>query len=45
MGQRTPLYAQHLLAHGKIVDFAGWELPIHYGSQIEEHHKVRRDCG
>jgi aminomethyltransferase len=27
------------------VDFAGWEMPLHYGSQIEEHHQVRRDCG
>jgi aminomethyltransferase len=28
-----------------MVDFAGWEMPIHYGSQIEEHHQVRRDAG
>ena len=28
-----------------MVDFAGWEMPIHYGSQIEEHHAVRRDAG
>jgi len=30
---------------GKMVDFAGWEMPIHYGSQIEEHHQVRKDAG
>jgi aminomethyltransferase len=30
---------------GKLVDFAGWEMPIHYGSQLEEHHQVRRDAG
>jgi aminomethyltransferase len=45
MSQRTPLYAQHLAAGGKMVDFAGWDMPIHYGSQIEEHHQVRNDAG
>jgi aminomethyltransferase len=28
-----------------MVEFCGWEMPLHYGSQIEEHHTVRRDCG
>ncbi len=45
MPQRTPLYESHLAANAKIVDFAGWEMPIHYGSQIEEHHAVRKDAG
>ncbi|HID82653.1 MAG TPA: glycine cleavage system aminomethyltransferase GcvT [Chromatiales bacterium] len=45
MSQRTPLYEKHLQAGGKIVDFAGWEMPINYGSQIEEHHQVRQDAG
>lgn len=45
MGNRTPLYEEHLAAGGKIVDFAGWEMPIHYGSQLEEHHQVRRSAG
>lgn len=45
MSQRTPLYEKHLQAGGKIVDFAGWEMPIHYGSQIEEHHQVRQNAG
>ncbi|TAJ21123.1 MAG: glycine cleavage system protein T, partial [Rugosibacter sp.] len=45
MPERTPLYAAHLAAGARIVDFAGWEMPIHYGSQIEEHHAVRRDAG
>jgi len=45
MIQRTPLYDSHVAAHGKIVNFAGWEMPINYGSQIEEHHAVRRDAG
>jgi aminomethyltransferase len=43
--QRTPLYPQHIAAGAKIVDFAGWEMPIHYGSQLEEHHQVRKDAG
>src|SRR5690606_1228329 len=29
----------------KMVDFGGWDMPLHYGSQVEEHHQVRRDCG
>ncbi len=45
MGHRTPLYEAHVQAGAKIVDFGGWDMPLHYGSQIEEHHKVRRDCG
>ncbi|HEY6895988.1 MAG TPA: glycine cleavage system aminomethyltransferase GcvT [Rhodocyclaceae bacterium] len=45
MTQRTPLHATHVAAGGKMVDFAGWDMPIHYGSQIEEHHAVRRDAG
>ncbi len=45
MGQRTPLYEAHVQAGAKVVDFGGWDMPLHYGSQIEEHHKVRRDCG
>jgi aminomethyltransferase len=42
---RTPLYEQHQKGNAKLVDFAGWEMPLHYGSQIEEHQKVRRDAG
>ena len=45
MAKQTPLYEQHLAAGGKMVDFAGWQMPLHYGSQIEEHHSVRRDAG
>lgn len=45
MGQRTALYEKHVEANGKMVDFAGWDMPIHYGSQIEEHHLVREDAG
>src|ERR1035437_902359 len=28
-----------------MVDFSGWDMPVNYGSQIEEHHAVRRDAG
>ena len=45
MGDRTPLYAAHLEADAKIVDFSGWDMPLHYGSQLEEHHAVRSAAG
>jgi aminomethyltransferase len=45
MANRTPLYPRHLELGAKTIDFGGWDMPIHYGSQIEEHHKVRRDAG
>lgn len=45
MGQRTPLYELHLALGAKMVDFGGWDMPLHYGSQVEEHHQVRRECG
>ncbi|RTZ59764.1 MAG: glycine cleavage system aminomethyltransferase GcvT [Gammaproteobacteria bacterium] len=45
MTNRTPLYDTHLECGAKMVDFAGWDMPIHYGSQIDEHHKVRTDAG
>ena len=42
---KTALYDLHLASHGKMVDFAGFELPINYGSQLDEHHVVRKDAG
>jgi aminomethyltransferase len=45
MGLKTPLYESHVSRGAKIVDFGGWDMPLHYGSQIEEHHAVRRDAG
>jgi aminomethyltransferase len=45
MGNKTPLYKAHLAMGAKLVDFAGWDMPIHYGSQIEEHHAVRSAAG
>ncbi|MGQ9861952.1 MAG: glycine cleavage system aminomethyltransferase GcvT [Thiobacillaceae bacterium] len=41
----TPLNAKHRELGAKLVDFSGWEMPLHYGSQIEEHHAVRHDAG
>ena len=41
----TPLNAAHRAAGAKMVDFGGWDMPVNYGSQIEEHHAVRRDAG
>ncbi|MBI3144363.1 MAG: glycine cleavage system aminomethyltransferase GcvT [Pseudogulbenkiania sp.] len=43
--KRTPLFDEHLAAGAKMVDFAGWEMPIHYGSQLKEHEQVRSDAG
>ncbi len=45
MGLRTPLFDSHAQLGAKIVDFGGWEMPLHYGSQLEEHHAVRRTAG
>lgn len=45
MAKRTPFYDLHLAANAKMVDFAGWDMPLHYGSQLEEHHLVRKSAG
>jgi len=45
MGLRTPLYDTHVREGAKLVDFGGWDMPLHYGSQLEEHQAVRGDCG
>lgn len=42
---RTPLFQNHVDAGGKLVDFSGWEMPVNYGSQIEEHKAVRTGAG
>jgi aminomethyltransferase len=41
----TPLNHVHRAAGARMVDFGGWDMPVHYGSQIEEHHAVRCDAG
>jgi aminomethyltransferase len=42
---KTPLYEEHVAAGGKMVEFAGWMMPVNYGSQIEEHEAVRTSAG
>jgi aminomethyltransferase len=45
MSKRTALYDEHVAAGGKMVDFAGWKMPLNYGSQIAEHQVVRESAG
>ncbi len=45
MAKQTALYAKHQEANGKIVDFGGWDMPVNYGSQIQEHQAVRQNAG
>ncbi len=45
MSNKTVLFDKHVEYKGKIVDFAGWQMPVNYGSQIDEHHQVRKDAG
>jgi aminomethyltransferase len=45
MTKQTVYNATHRAHGATMVDFGGWDMPIHYGSQIEEHHQVRRDAG
>src|SRR5690606_16463074 len=45
MTRKTILNETHRALGAKMVDFGGWDMPIHYGSQIDEHHQVRRDAG
>ena len=45
MGNKTILHDAHQKAGAKIVDFGGWDMPLHYGSQIEEHTIVRSSAG
>ena len=45
MGSKTPHYDKHVEAGARIVDFGGWDMPLHYGSQKDEHHAVRQNAG
>lgn len=45
MGNKTPLFEAHQALGGRMVDFGGWDMPVHYGSQLNEHHAVRREAG
>ena len=41
----TPLAEEHIAAGARMVNFGGWDMPLAYGSQLEEHHAVRQDAG
>jgi len=43
--KKTPLYDEHIKLGGKIVDYAGWFLPVQYEGLIKEHEAVRKDAG
>jgi len=43
--KQTPLNALHRAAGARMVDFGGWDMPVNYGSQIDEHRAVRTDAG
>jgi aminomethyltransferase len=43
--KKTPLNVAHRAAGARMVDFGGWDMPVNYGSQIDEHHAVRGDAG
>ena len=45
MGKRTALFELHRASGARLVDFAGWDMPLHYGSQVTEHHGVRQGVG
>jgi aminomethyltransferase len=45
VGRHTPLYDLHRTLGARLVDFGGWDMPVQYASQIEEHHAVRRAAG
>src|SRR5690606_12635710 len=42
---RTPLYEWHTAHGGRIVDFAGWSMPVQYGSIVDEHQATRTAAG
>lgn len=45
MAQQTPLFEEHVRCGARMVDFHGWMMPLHYGSQLDEHRAVRTDAG
>ena len=45
MTRKTVLNDAHRAAGARMVDFGGWDMPLHYGSQVDEHHQVRNDAG
>ncbi len=45
MSRQTPLFSSHRAAGARVVDFGGWDMPLHYGSQLTEHQAVREHAG
>jgi aminomethyltransferase len=45
MALKTALYDLHVASGARLIDFHGWEMPLHYGGQLEEHHIVRKATG
>ncbi len=45
MARKTPLYDEHVRLNARIVDFAGWEMPVQYSGVMEEHRAVRAAAG
>lgn len=45
MGHQTPLYPEHVAAGARMVEFGGWDMPLHYSSALAEHRAVRQSCG
>ena len=45
MSRRVPLHDIHVAAGGRMVDFAGWEMPVQYTGILDEHRAVRESCG
>ena len=43
--QKTPCHDWHVAHHGRMVDFAGWQMPVQYATITDEHHAVRRAAG
>ena len=45
MLKRTPLFVAHQKLGGKLIEFGGWEMPVHYTGILEEHQAVRAAAG
>jgi len=45
MSKKTALHEEHIKLGARLVDFAGWDMPIQYQSQLDEHHAVRQGAG
>lgn len=45
MGNRTSLYERHIALGGRVIDFAGWEMPVQYSGILDEHRAVRESSG